>query len=176
MRSLLLGAALVLVLIGAGLLYGGNFANNFIKDQLSTQNIKFPGVKELEAQGRDDLVAYANRTVDTGTEAKAFASYIQGHLEKVANGQSYSQVSETYLKDKANQTLAAQRQQLFMGEMLRSTMLNVWGWSLVATIATYSAIAAWVGAIALLAVFLLLMPKNKTKAPAKKTTKRSSRK
>jgi hypothetical protein len=174
MRTVLLLAALVLVLVGGGLLYGGTFTQNFIKDQLTAQKIKFPAESELKAQGRDDLVKYAAETVDTGPEAKAYASFIEGHLAKVANGQSYSEVSAAYLKDKTNTTLEAQRQQLFMGEMLRGTLLNVWGWSIVGTIATYSAIAAWVMAIALLAIFTLLIePRKKT---AKKTNKSNRRK
>lgn len=176
MKNLLLLVALALLLIGGGLLYGGNYVNNFIKDQLSVQKITFGTADELTKGGRADLVQYAGVTVTTGPEAKAFASYIQGHLEKVANGQTYSEVSNAYLKDTTNQKLAGQRQTLFMGEMLRGTLLNVWGWSIVGMIAIYSAMGLWLAAVAILVLYLIVDKKSSTKKQVPKKAGKKSRK
>lgn len=171
MKALLLASAAVLIVLSGGLIYGGNFANTFIDDQLSAQKITFPPETQLKQEKRDDLVKYAGEEVNTGAEAKAYSSYIEGHLVKIANGQSYSEVSSQYQKDRTNETLKDQREQLFMGEMLRGTLLSVWGWSLIGMIALYSGIALLLVAISLLAVFFI-----STEEPKKKTRKSSKSK
>jgi len=59
--GVLIGAgvlAVVVLLIAAGLLTWGNrFAANYVGDELSSQNIKFPSADALTGQGRDDLVS-----------------------------------------------------------------------------------------------------------------------
>lgn len=177
MKKLILIAAFVLILISGGLVFAGWQDSKIIKDQLAAEKIKFGTAEELKAGGRADLVKYANQTVDTGAEANAYASYIQGHLEKVAGGKTYSEVSAEFQKDKTNKTLEAQRQTLFMGEMLRGTLLNVWGWSMLGTVAIYSAVGLLVVALALLAVYVALGSNVKpvkvaTKKPAKKAARK----
>jgi hypothetical protein len=81
-------------------------------------------------------------------------------LQKVANGKTYSEVSEAYLADKTNQALAGQRQTLFMGETLRGLLLNAWGWSLIGLIAWYSMIALYAAAVGA-AVIAFVMPAKK---------------
>lgn len=166
MKTLLLAAAAILIVLSGGLIYGGNFANSFINEQLAAQKITFPSETKLKQEKRDDLLKYADQQVNTGAEAKAYSSYIEGHLSKIANGQSYSEVSAQYQKDKSNQTLKDQREQLFMGEMLRGTLLSVWGWSLIGVIALYSGIALLIVAISLLAIFFI-----STEEPKKKSVK-----
>jgi hypothetical protein len=164
MKKVLLAAAVALFLAGGALFYGSNFAKSFISEQLAAQQIKFPEEAALIEDGRDDLAAFAGQQVTNGSQAKAYASYIEGHLKKVANGQTYSQVSGQYLKDTSNQKLAQQRQTLFMGETLRGILLNVWGWSLVGMIAFYAALGLWSAAIAVIAVYMLQpTPKKSTK-------------
>src|SRR5262249_36890460 len=68
----------------------------------------------------------------------------------VAGGQTYSEVSGAALKDPTNTKLQAQAQTLFRGETLRGLLLNVWGWATVGTIAFYTGIAAWIGALIVL--------------------------
>ena len=86
--GVLIGAgvlAVVVLLIAAGLLTWGNrFAANYVGDELSSQNIKFPSADALTGQGRDDLVKYADQRLDTGKEAEAYASFINGHLQGIA--------------------------------------------------------------------------------------------
>ena len=86
------GAVVAVVLFAAGglLMWGSNFAEDYVYDELSSQNIYFPPAAALEEEGRDDLVQYADEKVDTGPEAEAYASFIDGHLANVADGQTYA--------------------------------------------------------------------------------------
>ncbi|HYI20482.1 MAG TPA: hypothetical protein VD836_17335, partial [Solirubrobacteraceae bacterium] len=58
------------------------------------------------------------------------------HLEGIADGKSYAEVSAASRANPDDQELAAQRESLFMGETLRGTLLSAWGWGTVGTIAT----------------------------------------
>src|SRR5687768_692689 len=60
-------AAAVFVVAGGLLTWGANFSNDYVHDELASQNIFFPEKAELEAEGRDDLVKYAGEQVTTGT-------------------------------------------------------------------------------------------------------------
>src|SRR5688572_7452906 len=82
--------AVVLFIAGGLLMWGSNFAEDYVYDELSSQNIVFPPAAALEEEGRTDLVQYADQTVDTGPEAEAYASFIDGHLADVADGQTYA--------------------------------------------------------------------------------------
>lgn len=155
-------AVLVLVLAvgGALLFWGGNFANDMVSDQLSAQQIRFPekGSPALDAKEFPGLQRYAGQLVDNGPKAKAYANqFIGAHLKDVAGGQTYSQVSAASRANPADTKLAAQVQTLFRGETLRGLLLYAWGWSVVGSIATYTAYAAFIGALVLLAAMILDM-------------------
>jgi len=155
----------VLLAVAAGLvLWGSKFAIGMVHDQLSAQKISFPDKTTLEADN-PALAKYADQKVDNGEKAKAYSDYIAGHLQKVANGQTYSEVSEAYLKDRTNQTLGTERQTLFMGETLRGLLLNAWGWGLIGTIALYAAVALFAAAAAAVGVVVITPVKKK---PAKR--------
>jgi hypothetical protein len=47
-------------------------------------------------------------------------------------------------------TLAGQKTTLFMGEMLRGTLLNSWGWWTLGTYTTYGAIGLMIAALVVL--------------------------
>lgn len=166
-KRLLLAASIVL-LVGSGLLFwGSNFAKTMIHDQLSEQKIVIGDKESLEKAGeKGEILKYAGQTVDTGTEARIYSDYIKGHLQKVAGGKTYSEVSAEYQKDTKNATLSGQRQTLFMGETLRGLLLNAYGWGIVGTIAFYAGIAIFIAAILLL--FVVISMQNKK--PAKKKT------
>ena len=149
----IIGAVLFLVLtIGGGLLiWGSSFANNMVHDQLSEQKIKFPpkGSPALDPKEFPGLQRYAGQSVDNGPKAKAYANeFIKVHLAGVANGKTYSQVSEESRNDPKNAELAAQVQTLFRGETLRGLLLYAWGWSVVGMIAFWVGYAALLGALA----------------------------
>ncbi|HET9667708.1 MAG TPA: hypothetical protein VFP09_13160, partial [Desertimonas sp.] len=82
--------AAVLAIAGGLLTWGSNFADDYVSDELSSQNIFFPDQASLEEEGRDDLVKYADEQVTTGAEAEAYAGFIDGHLEGIAEGQTYA--------------------------------------------------------------------------------------
>jgi hypothetical protein len=163
------GLLLVAVLLTAGglLTWANSFIGNQVHDQLAEQNITMPtsqtGLAQLPAADRAALQKYAGQPLTTGPQAKAYANhYIHVHLSEVAKGQTYSQVSGAYLAQcsdpakattQACQTLAGERQTLFMGDTLRGLLLYGYAFATIGTIAGYAAIAAYVGA-ALLVVLV----------------------
>jgi hypothetical protein len=162
MKKVVVSAGLVLAVAASLVLWGSVYAKGVVREQLGAQNITFPDKASLE-EDNPALVKYADQKVDTGDEARAYAEYIGGHLKSVADGKTYSEVSGEYQKDRANQTLAGQRQTLFMGETLRGLLLNAWGWGLVATIACFAAVGLYAAAVVLIAVGLMA-PVKKSKA------------
>ncbi len=163
------GALVIVVLAVAGglLTWGHNFADDYVHKELVSQNITFPDAATLQQQGRGDLVQYAGAKVDTGGEAEAYASFINGHLQGIANGQTYADLSAperaaktavtnaktagapadqvAQLQAKAD-AITAQRTSLFHGETLRGLLLTAFAWSTVGTIAGIAAIVAFAAA------------------------------
>ena len=153
-------AAIVFAVAGGLLTWGANFANDYAHDELSSQRVFFSDEAGLREEGRDDLVRYADQQVTTGTEAEAYASYIGGHLEGIADGKTYAEIddrgaaqavvdaresgaSEAEIADlqATADELKAQRDSLFRGETLRGLLLSSYAWS---TIGRIAGIAAWV--------------------------------
>lgn len=166
---ILLGLVLtaVLVIVGCLALYASNFAKTSVKDELTAQKIYFPpkGSESLDPAEFPGLQQYAGQQVDDGVKAKAYANeFIGVHLEKVANGQTYSEVSALAMKDPTNTTLQTQKAVLFQGETLRGLLLGdgyaYWTFGL---IAYYAAIAAFIGA-ALMGILVLLGLRHLSKA------------
>jgi len=154
-RIMALQAIMVLVFgFCAGFLYwGSSFVNGMVHDQLAAQQIFFPakGSPALDAREFPDLQQYAGQQVDNGDKAKAYANgFIGRHLEKVANGQTYSQVSAKAQANPQDAKLAGQVQTLFRGETLRGLLLYAWGWSQVGLYAFYAAIGLTVATIVFL--------------------------
>lgn len=147
--------AAVLAIGGGLLLYAANFANTTISDQLSAQHIQFPAADQVPAATYGDEVnGYAGQDVTTGAQAKAYSDVIAIHLSFVADGKTYSQVSEEWIASntdpvKRDAALGAQRQTLFMGETLRGLLLNVYAFSIFGTIAFIAGWVALVGALVL---------------------------
>jgi hypothetical protein len=177
-RIVTLQAVMVVVLAAAGgfAIYEGTFVTGMIHDELVSQQISFPGTDQIKAGGALDpakfpaeIRNYAGQPVDNGDKARVYANdFIGVHLTGVAKGQTYSQVSSalsaanaklaTMSKDDpgyaAQQqlvtTLNAQKQTLFMGETLRSNLLNAYGWYTVGTYSIYSGFALLLVALAVL--------------------------
>jgi hypothetical protein len=147
------GAVLgVVLLAGAGLLfYAHGYVHGQVSDQLKQQNIVFPaansqGFTALPASDQAALKPYAGQRMETGAQAEAFADhYIKVHLEEVAGGQTYSQVSAKALANPSDQQLAGQVQTLFRGETLRGLLLNAYAFD---TMAGVAFIAAWICLVA----------------------------
>lgn len=148
--------AVVMAIAGGVLLYAGNFAHTTVSDELAAQQIAFPPATALPPE----LQQYAGQQVTTGPLAKEYAAMIAGHLQAVAGGKTYSQVSEEWIassKDPAarDQALGAQRQTLFMGETLRGLLLNTYAFWIFGTIAIVGAFVAWAAALVLLALAIV---------------------
>lgn len=169
-------ATLVLAIAGALLAWGHNFSGNYVHDELSSQHITFPTADALTAEGRPDLVAFASHPLDSGAEAQGYASYINGHLQKIAAGATYADLGspERTARAELKAAIAAaapqakidalqatatgvttQRDTLFKGETLRGLLLSAYAWSTVGRIAGFAAIAAFIAA-ALMMVLVAL--------------------
>jgi len=158
---ILLGVVATLALLGASLLgwYGYHFATNQVHTELAAQKIYFPpkGSAGLDPAEFPDLQQYAGQLVDNGPKAKAYANgFIGRHLEKVAGGKTYSEVSTLAMKDPTNPDLQKQKATLFQGETLRGLLLGdgyaYWTFGMMAL---YASVAALAGAIVLGILVLL---------------------
>jgi hypothetical protein len=147
----------VLSVGGTLLLWGAHFADTVVHDQLTAQKISFPPKgPALDPKEFPGLQKYAGQTVDNGPKAKAYADqFIKVHLQQVAGGKTYSEVSTLSRANPNDPKLAGQVETLFRGETLRGLLLNVWGWATIGAIAYWVGLAAWVGAIIVLAGLVL---------------------
>jgi len=137
-------------LMGGLMVAGGVYGRGQVHDQLAAQKIFFApaGTPGLPA----DMQSYGGKQVLDGPDAKVFARYIAGHVAEATGGLTYSEVSAKARANPNDQNLAQMRQTAFMGEMLRSSLLNAWGWWLLATIMFWGGIAALALAVAAAAV------------------------
>ena len=153
------GAALAVVLLVAGglLIWAASFVNSEVKTNLSEQHISFPAAGSPALAADPEITKYvtpyAGQQVVNGQQAEVFADhYIKVHLNEVANGKTYSEVSGEFLQMKPTdpnyQTVAGQRQTLFMGETLRGLLLNAYAFWKMGQIAMIAAIVSFVGAAA----------------------------
>jgi hypothetical protein len=183
-RIITLQVVLVLVLgFCAGFLYwGSSFVTGMVHDQLVAQKIFFPPSSQIKTGGALDPAVfpaeirnYAGQQVDSGDKARVYANdFIGIHLNNVANGQTYSQVSAASLANPTNTKLAAQVQTLFRGETLRGLLLNAWGWSQVGMYALYAAIGLTIAAIAVFGALIFEVVTALRPVPAPKMVPRTT--
>ncbi len=163
------GVAIGLIVAGGLALVGGQYASNVVHDQLTPQKIFFPAKGE---QLPPSLNKYAGQQVDTAGEARAYANdFIGLHLKGIGAGKSYSEVSAAFMQDPNNTKLAQQRQTMFMGETLRGTLLNAWGWGTMGTIATLAGLLLLgIGGILLaVPVILAITDRKRVEKPVRGT-------
>ena len=171
------GVLTVALFVAGGLLtWGATFAEDYVRDELSSQNVVFPPAAALEEEGRTDLLEFAGAKVDTGDEAEAYASFIDGHLEGIADGATYAELGAPEREAKAAveeakadgaspatieelqteaDAISNQRNTLFKGETLRGLLLTAFAWSTVGRIAGYAAIGAFIAGGVMLVLVLL---------------------
>ncbi len=161
---ILLGIAttVVLVVVGCLMWYGYKFATNQVQTELSAQKIFFPdkdspALAALPEADQKEMLKYAGQQLVNGEQAKVYANhYIKVHLEQVAGGKTYAEVSEEARKNPTNEKLQQQKTTLFQGETLRGILLgsgySYWVFGMLAKIA---AIVSFVGA-GVMAVLTLL--------------------
>lgn len=144
-----LGVA-VLLLAGSGLLaMGMQFADTQVSSQLVQERISFPAKDSagLTAKEFPTLQQYGGQAVDNGVKAKAYADeYIWVHMMKSSGGKTYAEASTASRLAPTDAKLAAVKTTLFQGDMLRSSLLTAYAFSVLGTIAGYAAIACLIGA------------------------------
>ena len=156
--------AIVLIVAGVLLLWAHSFIDDNVHSQLAAQKIFFPSKAAIAAQNNPDITKYvtpyADQQLVNGKQAQVFADhYIANHLKEVANGQTYSQVSEKFLTmkptDPGYQAVSQQRATLFQGETLRGLLLNAYAFWKMGEIAMWAAIVAFIGAGLMLVLSIL---------------------
>lgn len=167
--------AVILIAAGAMLQWGGNFANNNVKEQLVSQKVTFPAAdsgsfKALPEKDQKAIAPYAGMDLTTGDQARVFAdNYIWVHMQGIAGGKVYEEVSGEFMAAsaqlKANPNdaelaakvgqLGGQRTALFMGETLRGLLLNAYAFGTLGKIAMTASYVMFVGGILFLILALL---------------------
>jgi hypothetical protein len=153
------GVVLVIVLAVAGalLMFGYSFANNYVHTQLAQQQITFPTAaafkhpvpgSEITPSMIPAVSHYAGQQLLTGQQAEVYANdFINVHLGEIGGGKTYSELSAEAMalpKGSAAYTAAeAKVQTVFQGTTLRGLLLEAYGFSLIAEIAFWCAIAAF---------------------------------
>ncbi len=150
-------AAAILLVAGGLLLWGSTYVHNTVQSQLAEQQIYFPpqaafahpkAGTEITPSMIPLVSQYAGQQLLTGQQAEAYADhFIAVHLQEIGGGKTYSQLSEEAMalpKGSAEYTAAeAKVQTVFQGTTLRGLLLEAYGFSLIAEIAFWCAIAAF---------------------------------
>jgi hypothetical protein len=186
------GLVLAGLLLVAGLVLtaNANFANTYVRDQLTQQNIQFKAADTLtdEEKAKPCLIEYAGQPMTTGKQAECYANdFIGLHLESSTGGQTYAdlggvqsglraQVAEAQKANAANlpdlqkqlTEVTAQRETAFKGETLRGLLLTSYGFSefgvkagQAATVAYFAAALMFLLALAGL-IHAYVTPKTRT--------------
>src|SRR5271157_1268417 len=162
-----IGAVMVVALVVAGslLMWGYSFANSNVHNQLAAQDITFPTAAEfahakagteITPQMLPYLLQYAGQPLTTGAQAEAYANhFIAYHLAEMPYNGVYATVSTASRANPTNAKLAAEVQTVFTGTTLRGLLLEAYAFSVLATIAFWAGIAAFVlaGIMAVLVAF-----------------------
>ncbi|MET7403230.1 hypothetical protein ABZS66_58095 [Dactylosporangium sp. NPDC005572] len=157
----------LLLVAGFVLTSNANFANDYVKTQLSQQQITFKSADTLTAEERKSacLVENAGQQLTTGKQAECYANEFIGlHLQSIAGGKTYSQLGDVQTDLKAKiaalpkddpaaadlqQQLTdvnAQRETVFKGESLRGMLLTSYGFSEFGAKAGQAALVAYLAA------------------------------
>ena len=144
----------VILLVGAGLLAkGAQFANTQVKNQLVQERISFPAAASpgLSATEFPGLQQYGGQAVDNGVKAKAYSDeFIWVHMMKASANKTYAEISAASMANPTDQKLAGLKGMLFQGDMLRSSLLTAYAFSVLGMIAGYALIVCLIGAAILL--------------------------
>jgi len=140
----------LLLVLGLVMTSNANFAQGYVKDQLSQQHITFTAANKLSDEEKQSacVVKYAGQALTTGKQAECYANdYIGLHLKSTAGGQTYADIGVPQSAARAQiaalpvgdptipglqaklTALTAQRESLFKGETLRGLLLTSYGFS-----------------------------------------------
>jgi len=122
---------MVVLLVAGGIAWKGySFATDQVKTELGSQKIYFPpkgspAIAALPAADQALMNKYAGQQLLTGDQAKVYANnFIGVHLEEIAGGKTYAQVSTEAMANPKDAKLQAQKATLFQGETLRGLLLS----------------------------------------------------
>jgi hypothetical protein len=167
-----LALAALLVVLGLVLRDQADFADDYVREQLSAQRITFTPEAGLSPEEREEecLVENAGEPLTTGKQAECYANaYIGFHLRDVNEGKTYAETSNASralaeeadaaeeagaadaatLREQADR-LDAQVQTLFRGETLRGLLLTSYGFSIFGERAGQAALVSFAAAAVLL--------------------------
>jgi hypothetical protein len=161
-RVLILQVGLIgiLAFVSGFAFWASGFATGQVHDNLAAQQIYFPAanspaITALPAADAAAMSAFAGQQMTTGAQAETYANhFIAVHLNEVAGGKTYSQVSAAAQAAPTDTKLAGQVQTLFRGETLRGLLLNSYGWAQIGQYAAYAAIGLAIAAGAVLLALL----------------------
>ena len=151
-----IGLVMVVALVVAGslLMWGYSFANSNVHNQLAAQDITFPTAAEfahakpgteITPQMLPYLLQYAGQPLTTGAQAEAYANhFIVYHLAEMPYNGVYATVSAESRANPTNAKLAAEVNTVFTGTTLRGLLLEAYAFSVIATIAFWAGIAAFI--------------------------------
>lgn len=148
--------AVLLVVLGLVLKNQGDFAENYVRDQLGQQRIEFTAAEFLsdEEKQADCLVEYAGTSLDSGKKAECYANeYIALHMAESATeagyeGETYASIGAVQRGLRADLQAATEagdpteaiqaqldevnglRDSMFRGETLRGLLLTTYGFSI----------------------------------------------
>ncbi|MEY2430821.1 MAG: hypothetical protein QOC92_546 [Acidimicrobiaceae bacterium] len=180
----------LLLVLGLVMTSNANFSKNYVKDQLSQQNITFKSADTLTPEEAKSacLVQFAGQPLTTGKQAECYANdFIGLHTRAIANGQTFADLGapQTALSAKVKAATAAndpalpdlqqqltavtaQRESLFKGETLRGLLLTSFGFSVFgvkgAQVATVAYIVAALLALLSIAGFVHALRTSKNEA------------
>jgi hypothetical protein len=183
----------LLLVLGLVMTSNANFAKNYVKNQLSQQNITFKTADTLTDEEKQSacLVKFAGQPLTTGKQAECYANdFIGLHVKATAKGLTYAELGtpQTELRTQvaaATKTndpgladlqkqladVTSQRETLFKGETLRGLLLTSFGFSVFGVkgeqVATVAYIVAALLALLSIAGFVhaFRTPKDETFAP-----------
>ncbi len=151
--------ATVLVAAGGLLMWANNFVDDQVTTQLTAQKIFFPEAGSESANDpnvKEYIAPYLGQQVTNGEQARVFADhYIGVHLQEMAGGKTYSELSTISRANPDDAEAAAAVQTAFRGETLRGLLLNAYAFWKMGQIALFGAIAAFAGAALLLVLSIL---------------------
>lgn len=157
-RIIALQGVLVIVLafVTGFMFWGASFAQSTVRDQLQSQHITFPAASVLAASEYPaEIHAYAGQQVVNGDQARVYANdFIAVHLNAMKPYNTYAAASSAAQANPKDAQLQGLVNTLFKGTMLRTSLLNAYGWWTVGQYVFYAAIGLL---IATLAVFAALV-------------------
>lgn len=164
----------IVLFVAAGFAYCGmKFANSQVNTQLIQEQIYFPEKgASLDPKTFPGLQQYAGQQVNNGVKAKAYANeFIWVHMMKSSGGKTYAEVSTAAKAAPTDANLAALKNTLFQGDMLRSSLLTAYAFSVFGMIAQWATIVCIIGGFLVFIVTLICYDRINRANPNSKKVK-----